>query len=354
MAGLISNNQYLSPKRLKLIAHITFWAGYFLFVSFIHTSFLDLRQSILRTLIMGFFHGALVYLHLNWAVPRFYEKQRYMTYTLVIICLLSIFSLLRLIVDFQMSQYTQALQDLVLTPTHVITVFMTGVVVLLITAPIRLVEDGYQKLQLQQQLKNQRLEAELKFLKAQVNPHFLFNALNNIYSLAFTQSEMTAPVIMKLSEMMRYMLYECKAERVPLKSEIKYLENFIELQQLKTPDLQQINFQFEGQIEKVNIPPLLFVPLFENAFKHGNLEQTKEGWLKANLKIVENRLVFNIQNSIGTNTKKDTVGGIGLENIQQRLELLFPEEYVFRVNNEGNTFEVMVSLPLDKLKEGTH
>ena len=351
MAGFIGNNQYLSPKRLKLIAHITFWVSYFLFVSFLLTNFLDLRQSILRTFIMGLFHGGLVYLHLGWAVPKFYEKQKYLTYAAIIALLIIIFSLLRLLVDFQMSQFTQLYQELILSPVHIVTVFMTGVVVLLITAPLKLVEDGYQKLQLQQQLKNQQLEAELKFLKAQVNPHFLFNALNNIYSLAFTQSEMTAPVIMKLSEMMRYMLYECKAERVPLKSEIQYLENFIELQQLKTPDLQQIDFKYEGPIEKINIPPLLFVPLFENAFKHGNLEQTKAGWLKANLKVTEHNLVFHIQNSIGTSTKKDTVGGIGLENIHQRLELLFPNEYDFQVKNEKNVFSVMVSLPLAKLTE---
>ncbi|MCB0836034.1 MAG: histidine kinase [Bacteroidetes bacterium] len=349
------NNSILSSQtqKFKILAHCIFWLAYLVFVSFLLSNFLEIQGALIRTVIMGIFHAGLVYIHLMILVPRYYDQQKYWLYGMTTLGFLILFSLMRIAVDYEMAKISHLYQDLVMSPIHVLAVFMTGVVVLLITTPIKLVEDRYQKLQLQQQLKNQRLEAELKFLKAQVNPHFLFNALNNIYTLAFTESKQTAPTVLKLSEMMRYMLYECKAERVPLSSEINYLRNFIELQQLKTEEKQNIEFSVSGEIKKYMIPPLLFVPLFENAFKHGNLEKIGTGWLKANLQIKEEKLLFQIENTVGETRNKDQVGGIGLENIQKRLELLFPGEFEFSAEKQDDIFSVFISLPLAHLLSKT-
>jgi two-component system LytT family sensor kinase len=343
--SLISQNQAY-PRKMKLFTHILFWLGYLVFVSFVLTNFLEFQGAVIRTLIMGLFHAGLVYIHLLVILPRYYDQQRYLMYGLTTLGALLLFSLLRLALDYQMSQISQLYQDLVLSPTHIATILVTGVVVILITAPLKLIEDRYLKIQLAKDLENQRLEAELKFLKAQVNPHFLFNALNNIYSLAFTESKQTAPTVLKLSEMMRYMLYECKGERVPLKSEITYLQNFIELQQLKTEKEQHITLTVKGDMEGYNIPPLLFVPLLENGFKHGNPENLADGWIKVYVTISDTELLFQMKNTVGEAGPKDDVGGIGLENIRKRLELLFPGAFTFNYQRKDKIFDVSITIPL--------
>ncbi|MEZ4930618.1 MAG: histidine kinase [Saprospiraceae bacterium] len=147
------------------------------------------------------------------------------------------------------------------------------------------------------EFRTHQLEAELRFLKAQVNPHFLFNALNNIYSLSFTESKKAPEMILKLSDMMSYMLYDCKSEQVKLSAEINYLKNYIDLQQLKKEGELNIDFNIKGNVSNAFISPMLFIPFFENAFKHGNLEDTENGWLKSKLKMENGILDFHIANS---------------------------------------------------------
>ena len=224
---------------------------------------------------------------------------------------------------------------------------LTGLIIVMCLAPSRLIKDWLERRHLKLALQYQEMEAELKFLKAQVNPHFLFNALNNAYTLAYTGSQKAAPVILKLSEMMRYMLYDSQAERVSLDKELSYLKNYIELQQLKKSTRQNIHFEVASSTNTIQIPPLLFIPFFENAFKHGNIEDIEHGWVKSTLKTSRMAIDFTISNSFNPHKRKDSVGGIGLENIQQRLKLLYPQKHQLQITKHDQVFSVTLHIDLD-------
>ncbi len=336
----------LSYQTVKRLLHLGFWVGFVLIASLLVGNFAGFWPSLGRTMVMAIFHAILVYTNLWWLLPRYFDHKRYLTYAVGLVVVLGLVVMARMWTDdwmlYQINNPDSPLLPFKGTTFHVLSTLFSSIIMLAVFTPLHWLDDWYQKKQAQQQLENQRLEAELKFLKAQVNPHFLFNTLNNIYALAFTDSPQAAPMILQLSDMMRYMLYESEAAEVPLSKEIAYLRNFISLQQLKTEEPQAISFEVGGEVSGVKIAPLLLVPLFENAFKHGNLEE--DGWLKAKLSLEANTLTFSIQNTIGQNHQKDEVGGIGLQNLQQRLQLLYPDRHDIQVKSSDGIFEVLIRI----------
>lgn len=339
--------QQASRHKMIIVTHSLFWLGYVILVSMLLTQLMPLPYALIRTLIMGVFHAILAYINLYILLPQYFEKGRFVQYGLLALGLVILTGILRMATDFGLSQFFQAYETLIFSRTHIAGMLVSGFTMILVTSSARMIDTWYQKQQLEDRLSSQQLEAELKFLKAQVNPHFLFNSLNNIYTLTLTQSEQAAPMILKLSEMMRYMLYECKSEWIPLASEIQYLHNFIELQELKTENQQEIHFEVMGDVSGIQVPPLLFAPLFENAFKHGNLEDTKTGWLRADLTITPDHLQLNIKNTFKSQARKDGVGGIGLENIRKRLELIYPNRHEWKAIAEEGVFTVEMKLFFD-------
>ena len=186
------------------------------------------------------------------------------------------------------------------------------------------------------ELERQRLTAELAFLKSQINPHFLFNSLNNIYSLAYQKSEATPDAILKLSEIMRYMLYESNDNRVALEKEITYLQSFIELQKLRFKGKAHVILEVEGQIQNQNIVPLILISFVENAFKHG-LATNKDHPIVINISVFEDNLLFTIKNK-KNEQNKDQTGGIGMVNVVRRLDLTYPEKYKLSVENREHEY----------------
>jgi len=199
----------------------------------------------------------------------------------------------------------------------------------------------------QEILEKTAVQAELASLKSQINPHFLFNILNNIHTLAYTNSPSTADAIMRLSSLMRYMLYESNAGTVALTQEIRYLQDFISLQQLRFHADAVVDLDMEGDAASCSVTPLLFIQLLENAYKHSPAK-LKTGDIKVRILINKNFLTFHIQNPV--NTKKsqaiDEPGGFGLSNISKRLRLLYQDRYTFDVNSDDHLFNVMLKIPL--------
>jgi two-component system LytT family sensor kinase len=194
-----------------------------------------------------------------------------------------------------------------------------------------------QEKELQLQVRN----AELSFLRSQVNPHFLFNNLNNIYSLVYRGSSEALNAIDGLSELLRYMLYN-QSETIILNQEITYIEKFIALQQLRYESPTQIKISYPEEQLKVNIPPLLLIPFIENAFKHG-APSTEEIWLWVHIAFKQNTLSFECINKIGQN-HKDQTGGIGIENVSKRLELLYPGRHSLQTLVQDDLFTVKLKL----------
>ena len=224
---------------------------------------------------------------------------------------------------------------------------LTNVSVVVVAFAYRLLLLWFQQEKLRKELENQKLKAELSFLKMQVNPHFLFNALNNIYSLAVMEkSKKTGESIMKLSDLMRYVLYEKEDEenKVSLEKEIRHINSYIDLEKLRHLGDVNINFSIEGSINGKRVAPLLLFPLIENACKHGILTDTQKP-VDIHLKTDDQHLDCTIENYINT-YEKDKTGGIGIQNVQKRLELLYGKKYSLDVNQTGEKFIVHLHLPL--------
>lgn len=196
--------------------------------------------------------------------------------------------------------------------------------------------------------RNEKLQTELQFLKFQINPHFLFNALNNIYALTGIDPEKTREGISNLSDMLRYVLYDCEQEKVPIGREVAYIENYIELFSMKSSRKFPITMEVALDNDGLLIEPMLLIPFMENALKHGNIEKATGAFLKINLRATKSELTFVVSNSFTRQPKeKDAVGGIGIENVRRRLELLYPGRHDLRIHENSNTFSVMLNLNLE-------
>jgi len=190
-----------------------------------------------------------------------------------------------------------------------------------------------------------KLETELKFLRNQTNPHFLFNTLNNIYALARKKSDETADVVMKLSKLLRFMLYETKSERIRISDEIKILDDYIELEKLRYNDRLTLSFVREIDDENEPIAPLLLIPFVENAFKHGASESRFESFISLEMTLADGILEFNIENSKEENGRMVNEENIGLTNVRRQLELLYREHEV-SIKSEPAVFKVFLRINL--------
>jgi len=208
----------------------------------------------------------------------------------------------------------------------------------------------FQDLQRNQELIREKLDAELKFLKNQIHPHFLFNTLNNLYSLVLKKSDDAEEVVLKISEIMRYMLYDSNTPTVNLSKEIKYIENYISLEKLRFNDRIDLSFNIYGDINSVQIPPMLLLPFVENSFKHSVSAEIEKAWLVLEVSVKENEIIFKAENSIKNTVQiaeGDIASGIGLQNVKRRLELLYAGKYDLIVENDKNTYLVILKLRND-------
>jgi LytS/YehU family sensor histidine kinase len=197
-------------------------------------------------------------------------------------------------------------------------------------------------------IRQERVESELKALKSQINPHFLFNSLNNIYSLSMGESGNAPAAILKLSDLMRYMLYESNEEKVSLQSEIEFLENYIDLQRLRSDRRAGIEYRMDGSPQGLMIAPLVFLPLVENSFKHGVKGDPSGGYVNISLVIGEKDLELTLENNKGNvdEIEDEEQSGIGLANVKRRLELLYPGKSMLDIQDNGDVFKVKLKLQL--------
>ncbi len=204
--------------------------------------------------------------------------------------------------------------------------------------------DWFSNERIQRNLESEKKDMELQFLKSQLNPHFLFNSLNNIYSLAYQKSDKTADAILKLSEIMRYMIYESNDSWVQLNKEVEYVQSFVELQKLRFKDGAAVEIKINGEIDGQKIVPLILISFVENAFKHG-VANDQEDPIRINIIANQKILHFSVSNK-KSKTNKDAMGGVGLNNVERRLQLLYPDRYKLNIVNSAThyTTELMLDL----------
>ena len=212
------------------------------------------------------------------------------------------------------------------------------------SANIQLSEKNFRaELQIKE-IEKQKLQAELDALKSQLNPHFLFNVLNNIYSNSLLKSDTTPFIVLKLSNLMSYILYDCKTEKVSLRKEVEFIKNYIDLEKIRLESDIEITFNINN-ISQVLIPPLLFIPLVENAFKHGIGSNPTIKYISLTIEIIDDKLIFRLVNSKGifeNKNKNYNKGGIGIENVTKRLALLYPGLHNIRVTDKDDNYEIEI------------
>jgi hypothetical protein len=197
-----------------------------------------------------------------------------------------------------------------------------------------------------EQLEKQAVEAELYYLKSQINPHFLFNTLNNIHTLVYKQAPAAPEAVMHLASLMRYMIYESNAATVPLARELDYLRDYVSLQQLRYKNSPVVDLQVTGDPDACHIAPLLFIHLLENAYKHSPA-RLEPGAIKVQLDLQDDTLAFRVQNPVGRRQAANPLeapGGIGLPNVRKRLALLYPGQHTLDIQPAGDTFAVLLRI----------
>lgn len=316
--------------------HAAFWVGYLVLFGFIWAKNAgDLQRSFLFELVALPSRMTAVYLSIYWLLPQFLLKKKYIHFLLGLGAVLLIAGIIFRALNFYIFQAD--------TPNHQTQGFwntyqiIRGMVLVnatvIVAITIKVLKYWFQN---QQQLKlseQARIQSELNFLKNQVHPHFFFNTLNNLYGLAIEKSDEAPELILRLSQLMRYMLYETQTELVPLSNEINHLHHYIELEKIRYQEGFQLMFQVKGEVITQQIPPLLLLPFVENAFKHGLSEQLEEAWVQVYLEATPDQLIFKVENSVAPslNLEKAAHSGLGLLNVRQRLEHIFPEKYTLEI-----------------------
>lgn len=315
-----------------------------------NTEFLRVEGILFWKILVNTFHlflpfAILVYGNWFYLVKRYLTKQKYWGY----IWRLALFVLLNALIlnfhpEFDLPPNKLESQGEVLWVLPNITYPLYAIFLLLgFTTPMYLSYNWFQQNAQLANLKSEKLETELSFLKSQINPHFFFNTLNNLYALTLENSTAAPEVILKLSDLMRYTIYDGREESVPLQQEITFIENYLELQRIRLHKKSTISFQHNVGNSKLAVPPLLFVIFLENAFKHGVETLRDNAIVDIELSENEGTVRFYVLNNYDHEERKLN-SGLGLENVKRRLKLLFGNQYKLEIVDQENTYRVYLSL----------
>ena len=332
-------------KLKQIILHAIIWIAIVLF--FMYNNGRIAYSTIVIFVYFGVINILLFYINYLIILPTFLNRKKYLWVALSILLLVMVTAFIKcglayyfydIVIKREGSKF---IMDFWLYYSSA--AFVSCFFILLSTV-LKFIQDWFLNEKVKSNLENENLIAELAFLKSQINPHFLFNSLNNIYSLAYQKSEKTPEAILKLSEIMRYMLYESNEDKVALSNEIRYLENYIELQKLRFKDNIYIKFEINGDPLGLMITPLVLISFVENAFKHG-IATDSENPISILLNLSDGKLLFHVSN-IKSAMNKDITGGIGLQNVQRRLSLIYKDRYCLQIddNNDIYTCELYLNL----------
>lgn len=339
---------------IKILSHGLVWVFLLLFPL---PFFMISSDYFLRAILQSLLLASLFYFNLYWLIPRYLYTKMVLTYfsalllsTLLIILFSTASEFMFELGDMQMSSFSQGLQPLASLPGPLIPVLipiiLKTLLIVAISISFALLSDYFERDRQQKELENKKLNSELNMLKLQINPHFFFNTLNSVYFLARQKSDRTPEAIIKLSELMRYIIYDSAKQKVPLSQELQYIRNFIEIQKLRLNEKNQVHYTESGSFDKVAIEPLLVLPFIENAFKHGVSTEVKTD-IDIRLELVQNKLLVRVGNQLLPNPYDKNQGGIGLENSRKRLNLLYPGRHELDIIEKNGRYEVSLTIILN-------
>jgi hypothetical protein len=343
-----TNDLLFSPK-YRVWRHVAFWTIHTAMVAFVWQS---TGRSMERNIHQGLFWIPVRMLYcyplIYWVLPQYLLKGRYVTFTIIILLWAVggyfLNYLFRAFIFIPLLENLMRWEDINKDPwnpnSFLVLTTTAGIVCM-----IFLFKHWLIKQQEWLQAEKEKVTAELQLLKAQVHPHFLFNTLNNIYSFALGQSPKTPEMILRLSSLLSYMLYDCRADEVLLEKEIEVMKDYIELEKARYGDKIDISMNIEGGIKDKYIAPLLLLPFLENAFKHGTSEQLEKPWLSVDVAVKQYTLHCKIANSKNNHVPL-SAPGIGIENVRKRLQFIYPGKHELKTSDEGDFFVVSLRIEL--------
>ncbi|MHA7055660.1 sensor histidine kinase [Aquimarina sp. M1] len=345
-----TNNLELKVLNIKDIAyHLLFWLAIMVLLAISEWGHgQSFKDAVIFELL--YLPTRMIAVYINWLtlIPRFLYRNYFGSYFILLIAVLVVTAIIHRYFVLYWGYPLFFPQWIDGKPLDPLNFFRLVQCIMLIATPVafttgfKLYSDWFKQRNETEILKQEKMNAELKFLKSQTNPHFLFNTLNSIYGLALEKSEKTPSLILKLSDILSYTLYESNVKKVPLSKELTLIENIIALEKERYEKRVAIHFKVEGDVEKIRIPPLILVPFIENAFKHGLKNEVKKGWINIYIKVSKNTLFFKIENSISSckQDNKNHNGGLGLQNISRRLDLLYGNRKELQIKDTNETFIV--------------
>lgn len=347
-------------KHLHYYLQASIWLAYGLLLVLAMNRNFTLNDALLKSLIIISIHMGLFYLNSNVLIPRLITNKKTWLYILNVIIIFFVLFIFfnwfeKQFIPEDISEVNRARMEMQknrplniprqLFRARLVAEILGLLIILVISSAYSVTKISRKKERDDELVKSEKLQSEMKFLKSQINPHFLFNALNNIYSLTLTGSEQSSDMILKLSDMLRYILYECNESHVPIENEWKYIQNYIEFQKLKSKDELNIRVEFNNESPGALIVPMILIPFVENAFKHSRVEDAENGWVTLSLNNKVREIIFQVENSIPQQKhNKDDVGGIGLDNVKRRLDLTYGKSQDLIINDTPKSYSVILRI----------
>jgi two-component system sensor histidine kinase AlgZ len=334
-----------------VLLHLSFWCVYVSFFLYQITSRWGREIAFERIVTIAFiqitFASISAYVNYFFFLPRFLARKNAWIYFLEFLVAFAIIMIMRLVLERYLIDGFTGNEQYLYSTRFIVQVIMTNLFIVVFVGMLRFALDWLDLEAKKNEMERERLTAELNFLKAQINPHFLFNTLNNLYYLAYSKSENTTEVIAKLSQMMRYMIYDSNHPKVLLSKEIEYMQSYISLERLRLNDQIPIKFDVSGNAENIWITPLIFITFLENAFKHGVSNSNPKAWVNIAIQLRDGECVYTVENSRTPEQKDGTdKSGIGLKNVRRRLELSYPEKYKLVTDETREKYTVKLNLSL--------
>lgn len=364
-------NRLLEGRVIKVLLHLLAWAILIGLPLYLIRRFEVGRGFIWLYYLNTFINGVIFYINYLALVPRLYFRQKKIRYLVSVIGLAVFFYFVsdisnNLILRYESGgMFNQQLGtppherdrrhvppprgEIISGPPfrgmHMYNYGFSTAFLIFFSLGLRVLERQGQIEKLQKEMEREKLNSELALLKNQISPHFFFNTLNNIYSLISVNAEDSQNAVLKLSRLMRYLLYESEAGNTLLSNEIEFMKNYIDLMKLRMSEKVDLKVSFPADFEDRKVSPLLFIPFIENAFKHG-ISYREKSFIDINLETGAKSIVFRCSNSVHkkSDEEKGTHSGIGLENVTKRLNLLYPERHELKIDRSENVFSVFLTL----------
>jgi sensor histidine kinase YesM len=333
-------------RTTRILMQVLLWAVFYLMLLLYTThKWENTTYGVLNGTISTVFYLLAAYGNASWLMPSFLQKGKMTAYLLVSVCFIVALIGCRMQLEYAILMPLHK-NFYGLSWAHFSFDTITSLIAFLFGALIRVALNYSALLKQKEELVSRQVAAELNLLKAQVQPHFLFNTLNNIYSLAQSGSKQTPDMIAKLSELMRYFIDDSPKDKIPLTTELEFINNYLELEQIRMLHPLQVNIQVDGNISDVKIAPMLLMPFIENVFKHGVDKTERTNLLEADLCVKDGKLNYKVVNTLHGENGTCISKGFGLVNLRKRLELLYPGMFKLNTEKRDHRFVAELQIPV--------